>query len=139
MTLPAYGFKAFVPKGAFVAPSSFITKFEPGHDARILSTTTTGEQVPISFQFSEEMDCNSITGGLSVTSTALNGETAQFDKSSISCQPISSIQSAPYTGTLAGTFNYSVVLDNVFHGVHEIILNNVTNKARNHTTNVRIL
>jgi alpha-1,3-glucan synthase len=138
MTLPAYGFKVFVPKGAFMAPSPFIIKFEPGHDARILSTSTTGERIPVSFQFSEEMNCDSITNGLSVNSTALNGKIARFDKNSISCQLISRSQGAAYSGTLVGVFNYSIELENVFHGVHEITLNNTTNSARNQTTNVRI-
>jgi alpha-1,3-glucan synthase len=139
MTLPAYGFKALVPKSAFVAPSPYITKFEPGHDARILSTVTRGERVPINFIFSEEMDCESITVGLSVTSTAMDGETARFDNGSISCHSLPERQPATYQGTFAGVFNYSIELENVFHGIHEIVLNNVTNKDQNRTTNVSII
>jgi alpha-1,3-glucan synthase len=139
MILPAYGFKVFVPKIAFIAPSPYITKFEPGHDARLLSTVTTGERIPISFDFSEEMDCDSITAGLSVTSTALNGEAARFDNRSISCYLLPESQPAAYQGTFEGVFNYSIELENVFHGIHELILNNVTNKDQNRTTNVSIL
>uniref|UniRef100_A0A093V713 alpha-1,3-glucan synthase n=1 Tax=Talaromyces marneffei PM1 TaxID=1077442 RepID=A0A093V713_TALMA len=135
LTLPAYSFKAFVPKSAFVAPSPYITKFEPGHDARLLSIDTTGERVPISFSFSEEMDCDSITAGLSVTSTALNGEAARFDNSSISCNLLPKRQQTIYQGTFEGVFNYSIELENVFHGIHEIVLNNVTNRDQNRTTN----
>ena len=139
MTLAPYGFKAFVPKSAFVGPSPYITKFEPGHDARLLSNITSGEKVPISFTFSEEMNCDSITAGLSVASTALHGEAARFDSSSISCDLLPEIQPAPYQGTFEGIFRYSIELRNVFHGVHEIILKNVTNKAQNRTTNVSII
>ncbi|KAL1968942.1 hypothetical protein VTN77DRAFT_776 [Rasamsonia byssochlamydoides] len=135
MTIPAWGFKAFVPKDKFVAPSPFITGFTPGHDARILSTVTSGERVPISFQFSEEMDCDSITNALSVSSTALYNQTAQFDKSTVSCGVIPETQTATWSGAFSSVYNYSIELTNVFHGVHEVIVNNVTNKAGNRTTN----
>lgn len=139
LTLPAYGFKAFVPKSVFVAPSPYITNFEPGHDARLLSNVTTGERVPVSFTFSEEMDCDSITTGLSVTSTAVNREAARFDNGSISCLSLQESQPATYQGTFQGVFNYSIELENVFHGIHEIVLNNVTNRDQNRTTNVSII
>ncbi|KUL82805.1 hypothetical protein ZTR_09604 [Talaromyces verruculosus] len=135
LTLRAYGFKAFVPKNAFVAPSPYITKFEPGHDAHLLSNVTTGERMSISFTFSEEMDCDSITAGLSVASTAMNGEAARFDKRSISCHSWSESQPATYQGTFQGVFNYSIELEDVFHGIHEIVLNNVTNRDQDRTNN----
>lgn len=138
MSLPAYSFKAFVPKKAFIAPSSYITNFEPGHDARILSTVTTGERVPISFTFSEEMDCDSIVSRLSVTSTAMNGEVARFDNRSISCHSLPEGEPATYQGTFPGIFNFSIELENVFHGIHEIILSNATSRDQNHSTNVSI-
>lgn len=138
MSLPAYSFKAFVPKSAFVAPSPYITEFEPGHDTRILSTVTTGERVPISFIFSEEMDCESITSRLSVTSTAMNGEVARFDNGSISCRALPENQPATYEGTFSGIFNYSIELENVFHGIHEITLTNATSRDQNRSTNVSI-
>jgi alpha-1,3-glucan synthase len=136
MSLPAWGFKAFVPKNTFVSPSPFVTKFKPGHDWRILSAITTGERIPINFEFSEEMDCGSITNGLSVTSSARDNQKAQFDKSTVSCNVIPRQETTFWEGALSGVFNYSVELENVFHGVHEVILKNVTNKSQNRITNV---
>lgn len=138
LTISPWGFKAFVPKEAFTAPSPFITKFEPGHDARLLSTVTTGETVPISLQFSEAMDCDSITNGLSVSSTALNGQQAQFDMGSVSCNSIPEVQSVSWQGAYTGVYNYSIDMTNVFHGVHEVLVKNVTNQAKNRTTGVSI-
>lgn len=139
MTIPPWGFKALVPKDKFVAPSPFITKFTPGHDARILSTVTSGERIPISFQFSEEMDCDSITNALSVSSTALYNQTAQLDKSTVSCGAIPETQVANWSGAFPSVYNYSIELTNVFHGIHEVIVKNVTNKAGNRATNVSSL
>lgn len=113
-----------------------MTVFEPGHDARILFSATSAQRVRISFVFSEDMDCDSITTGLSVNSTALNQEVARFDTASASCKALPQLQTAPYQGTFPGTFNYSIELETVFHGIHEIVLNNVTNIGRNRTMNV---
>lgn len=127
-----------MPKKAFTAPSPFITKFEPGHDARLLSTVTTGDTIPISFQFSEDMDCDSITNGISVSSTALNGQQAQFNTGSVSCNSIPEDHSASWQGAYIGAYNYSIELTNVFHGIHEVIVKNVTSKGKDRVTNVSI-
>jgi alpha-1,3-glucan synthase len=134
--LSAWGFKAFVPKEKYVAPSPFITKFIPGHDYRILSTTMTGEKIRVEFHFSEDMNCSSITNSLTVKSTALENQTARLDRDSISCQAMAVTDTATWTGALPDAYNYSVVLTNVFNGVHELTVNNVSNKMGSRKTNV---
>ncbi|KAJ9408695.1 putative alpha-1,3-glucan synthase [Paecilomyces variotii] len=135
LTLSPWSFKAFVPKKVFVEPSPFITKFTPGHDWRILSTINAGESIYIGFQFSSEMDCNSITNAISIKSTAYGNYTAQLDKSTVSCNTIAETQMVSWPGALASVYNYSVQLTNVFHGVHEIIVSNASNRNGNRMTN----
>lgn len=139
LQLPPWSFKALVPKVNFVAPSPFITKFVPGHDMRLFSTITTGERIAISFEFSQEMDCNSITNALSVYSTARYNETAQFDKATVTCGPIPETPVASWPGAASSVFSYSIELSNVFHGVHEIIINNATTADGKRHTNVSFL
>ena len=134
--LTPWGFKAFVPKDNYVAPSPFITKFIPGHDWRILSTITTGERVHVAFQFSDEMDCDSITNSISINSSALGNQTAQLDKSTVTCSTIPEMDTATWVGAMTSVYNYSVVLENVFHGVHELVVNNVSNKNGDRSTGV---
>jgi alpha-1,3-glucan synthase len=134
--LSPWGFKAFVPKEKYVAPSPFITKFIPGHDFRILSTTMTGEKIRVEFHFSEDMDCSSITNSLTAKSRALENRTARFDLDSISCQTMAATDAATWTGALPDIYNYSIVLTNVLHGVHELTVNNVSNKDGSRKTNV---
>lgn len=136
ITLPAWGFKAFVPKDKWIRPTPYITKFTPGHDARLVSKVSTGETVKIGFQFSQEMDCDNITKSLSVKSTALDNQIARFNTSSVSCGLIEETEVASWSGALTSVFNYEIELVNVFHGVHEITVNNVTNKYGNSSTNV---
>jgi len=136
LTLSPWSFKAFVPKKVFVEPSPFITKFTPGHDWRIVSTVNAGESIYIGFQFSSEMDCNSITNAISIKSTAYGNYTSQLDKSTVSCNTIAETQMVSWPGALASVYNYSVQLTNVFHGVHEIIVSNASNRNGNRMTNV---
>ena len=82
------------------------------------------------------MDCDSITNSLSVTSTTLPNRAAQFDKSAISCGAIHEAKVVGWTGALSSLYRYSIDLINVFHGVHEITIRNVTNKEKDRWTNV---
>jgi alpha-1,3-glucan synthase len=137
MTLTGWGFKALVPKDRFVGPPPFITRFVPGHDMRIPSTTSKGDRVPINFQFSEEMDCDSITQSISITSTTSSNRAAELDKNTIRCGVIPDVKVTALSGTFPSTYNYSVELVNVFHGIHKVIVDNPTDKNRSRTTNVR--
>jgi alpha-1,3-glucan synthase len=136
--MPAWGFKAFVPIDKFVQPSPYITRFTPGHDARLLSQVKTGETVRIGFEFSQNMNCDKITNSLTITSTALNGQNAQLNKTSISCNSMPESQVASWPGAFASVYSYEVDLVNVFHGVHRVTLSNATTANGNQSTNVSI-
>ena len=75
MTLPPYGFKAFVPIDKWLRPSPVITKFNPGHDSRIASTNGPGQQQNLSIElyFSDEMNCEEVEKAISITSTTEDG------------------------------------------------------------------
>ncbi|GKZ26283.1 hypothetical protein AbraIFM66951_003610 [Aspergillus brasiliensis] len=135
LTMPAWGFKAFVPKAKFVQPSPYITRFSPGHDARFISQGNNGETIQIGFEFSQEMNCSQITDSLTVTSKALNDEDAQIDTASASCRSFAETQVATWPGALPSVFGYEVNLTNVYPGVHRITVNNVTTAAGNQSTN----
>jgi alpha-1,3-glucan synthase len=124
--MPAWGFKAFVPKDEFVRPSPYITRFSPGHDARLVSQETSGEVIRIAFDFSQKMNCEDITDSLKITSKALHDESPQLDTTSISCQSIEETEVVTWPGALTSIFRYEVDLDNVFPGVHRVTLSNVT-------------
>lgn len=136
--MPAWGFKAFVPKDKFVQPSPYITRFSPGHDARLVPLGTSGETVRIGFEFSQEMDCGDITNSLTITSKALDNETPQLDTTSVSCQPIEETNVVAWPGALTSVFSYEVDLSNVFPGVHRVTLSNVTTADGNQSTGVSI-
>ena len=138
LTMPAWGFKAFVPKAKFVKPSPYITRFSPGHDARFISQGNDGETIQIGFEFSQEMNCSQITDSLTVTSKALNDESAQIDTTSVSCSSFAETQVATWPGALTSVFGYQVNLTNVYPGIHRITVSNVTTAEGNLSTNVSI-
>jgi alpha-1,3-glucan synthase len=141
MTLPAYGFKAFVPIDRWLRPSPVITKFNPGHDNRILSTTGAGEQQNVSIEifFSDEMNCDHVQNALSVTSTTETGIIPSFQD--IFCENVNdttarvSEYTGPVTNQVPAVWRISANLVNVSDGVHSIDIVNVTNEAGNAHTN----
>lgn len=85
------------------------------------------------------MNCNSITSSLSIRSTTASGARAVFDNSTILCHLATNDASSIWEGSLAGIYDYSIELTNLHHGIHEIIVNNVTNHAGTASTNVSVL
>jgi alpha-1,3-glucan synthase len=136
LTMPAWGFKAFVPKDKFVQPSPYVTRFSPGHDARLVPQGTSGETIRIGFEFSQNMDCRDITNSLTITSKALDDESPQLDTTSVSCKSIEETDVATWPGALTSVFSYEVDLGNVFPGVHRVTLSNVTTADGNQSTGV---
>ena len=135
LTMPAWGYKALVPKDKFVTPGPTITKLSPSHDSRLLSTVPLGEQqsVPFEIQFSREMDCASVSRGMTVQSTTQDGSTMRVDASSISCDTVSDL-TADLIAAPASVWSFKATLTNVSHGVHTVTLTNVTTAAGDSST-----
>ena len=124
LNMPAWGFKALVPKEKFVRPRPALTAFSPGHDFRLRSTTDIGETVRIKLGFSQEMDCNSISTKIRISSSVTNGSTPGLDLNSVSCSTTTSTRK--WVGEPTTAFIYQVDVLNVHHGVHQITINNAS-------------
>ena len=133
LQLPAWGFKAFLPKTDFVTPSPVITRFLPGHDARLLSV----DSVAIAIHFSAEMDCDKMTKGLSIKSTTADNQTAALDTGSVQCSNLPSAEAdpSPWSGGSPTSWIYTAKLVNVTDGMHELVLNNATSANGDTSTN----
>ncbi|KAK3676019.1 hypothetical protein LTR78_004211 [Recurvomyces mirabilis] len=137
LNMPKYGWKAFVPKKAWMAPSPVITKMLPGHDARIISNTTADQSssVDIEIRFSGEMDCDSFRNAFTVNSTTESGQQANYDSSQVGCLTIDPQNEAYYYGPSPSIWRAQITLTNVFDGVHMININNVSSSDKNSSTN----
>ena len=133
---------AYVPIEKWLRPSPVITKFEPGHDARILSNSSTSEQgtVPLAFYFSDEMNCNQVQGAISLNSVTLDGTTPSIENGSVSCQTTNdttakvSKYTGPITGQIPGAWVLHANLVNVSDGVHSVTVGNVSTQVGNSST-----
>lgn len=128
LELDSFGFKAYVPKYSWIPPLPMVTKFLPGHDARILSTVRPDETeaVDIELHFSEAMDCNQITSNLVLSSTAANNISAYINQSTISCAMLPIPEISLYVGGISSTWSWKATLLNVSNGIHSITVQNAT-------------
>lgn len=136
LAMPAWGFKAFVPKEKWVGSVPSITQFLPGHDYRMLSKVSPGEKetVGIQIKFSQAMDCDSVTRSISLASNTEDNSTAKLDMNSIACASAENVTDSEYSGGLSTAWTYSANLINVANGVHSLTVQNATNWASNVTT-----
>lgn len=136
LTFDPWGFKAYVPKDAFVDPAPSITGLIPSHDERLLSTVAVGETqtVPIEIHFSQEMDCDAILDALSINSTTAGGIVAQIKDDSSNCTSLDNPESTAYSGQPATQWIFKATLENVAHGIHTLT---VTNASTANTSDTR--
>ena len=130
LTLQPWEFKAFVPKESWIQPSPVITQFFPGHDYRI--NAADGEKLHVKIGFSQDMDCDQITNTMQINSTTQAGESVSVDTGSVQC--IKNIYEPPtWIGQPTTGFTWEADLLNVYHGVHQLILTNVSSELGNST------
>lgn len=136
LELKPWDFKAFVPKQKFIAPRPSITKFTPGHDARLLSSVgpDQGESVPVELYFSAEMNCASLTGNIEFNSTTASGKTPFIDNESVKCEAVEPDE-PQYIGQVPGLWRWSADLNNVHNGVHRLTVRNAVAEGDKGTTN----
>ncbi|KAK2048071.1 alpha-1,3-glucan synthase [Colletotrichum somersetense] len=134
ITLAPFEFRAYVPKADFKNPPVGITKFVPGHDSRLESNEPVNT-VPIEFQFSVSMDCDSFKDAVSFQSHTDDNSVPSIDESSIKCANVSE-KISEWTAAMASSFSWKANLVNVKHGVHQVIVKNATVSGGLTTTNV---
>ncbi|RDW89279.1 hypothetical protein BP6252_01311 [Coleophoma cylindrospora] len=138
VTIPPYGYAAFVSKKQFIELPPAITHFSPGHDARILSSSSKGDpqSIEIMFTFTSVMNCTSVLDSISIVSTTDSKQQPILDRQSVNCslQDKSDIE---LVAQRPGIFMFKAVLTNVFEGIHRVTVENATaadNKSWTGTT-----
>jgi alpha-1,3-glucan synthase len=128
LTLNAWDFRVYVRKADWIEPAPTLTRFNPGHDARILSKVGPGEteSVDVELQFSQEMDCDSITKNIIVTSTTADKSSPGIDTKSVVCSKIQDSSPPPYIGAITSAWSWKATLVDVSHGVHSLTVQNAS-------------
>ena len=124
LEMPAWGYKALVPKAQFVTPRPTLTSFSPGHDYRLYAGDDEPIVVRVTFGFSEPMDCDSISQSLQINSTVTGSSAASIDTDNCTCSSTSS--PGHWVGEPGTKFLYEVDVIDVQHGIHQITINNAS-------------
>ena len=127
ITMQPFDFKALVPASVWVAPPPALTKFTPGHDARIEvnDNSTNPNSVNVQIEFSDLMDCNSVTQSMNFTlSSSGKGSTPSVNSNSVQCQTIGNVTPATVLGATVSRWYWKGTIDNVADGILTITINN---------------
>ena len=125
ITMDPFGFKALVPATEWVPPPPMLTKFTPGHDARIQAEAgdANATTVQISLEFNLPMDCNSVTNALSFNMSG-NGTAPSVDQNSIHCLTLTDVPAPRIPGTPVSQWSWTANLVNFPDGILEIQVKN---------------
>lgn len=139
VTMDAYGFKALVPEDEWVGPPPALTRFTPGHDARInvepgdANATT----VDISLEFSFAMDCNSVTQSISFNmSSSGTGGNPSIQQGSVQCGVVANPSPSRITGVSNSQWVWSATLVDFPDGILTITVDNPSIEGGGQTTGV---
>ncbi|TFK29967.1 alpha-1,3-glucan synthase [Coprinopsis marcescibilis] len=131
MEMDPFGFKALVPVNQWTPPTPALTKFFPGHDARIPSENTTS--IPIRLEFNTIMECDSVSNSISIEVQSSKGRTVRH--STPECTPLDSHDPNPLPGGDVSAWSWSTTLTEIPDGVIVITVNRPTAAASNVSTN----
>jgi len=137
VTMDPYGFKALVPVIQWTSPLPMITKFSPGHDARLLANAgdTNATTVDIRFEFSQGMACDGVTSSITLNMNS-SGKGGKPTITNVKCDGMTS-KPGRLPGAPASQFYWSATLTNFPDGVLEIIVKNAPSQGTA-TTQVRL-
>lgn len=127
LELQPWAFKAYVPIEHWLgSPAPTLTKFVPGHDARILAKSNIDNTVEIELQFSRNMDCEFITKNLLINSTTTGASTAKIDAESVVCGNVTETSPAKFVAQIPSAWSWKAKLIDVPTGVHALTIANAT-------------
>jgi alpha-1,3-glucan synthase len=141
ISMDPYGFKALVPLDEWVPPPPALTKFKPGHDARlhVEAGDANATTVDISFEFNTEMSCDSVTNAMTFNmSSSGKGGNPSVQPGSIVCGAVTNPDPSNLPGGSTSVWAWSATLQNMPDGVLTIKLNNPAAQSGNGTTGVRV-
>ncbi|KAF9242130.1 glycoside hydrolase family 13/glycosyltransferase family 5 protein [Melanogaster broomeanus] len=127
VTMDPYGMKVLVPTSEWVSPPPMLTRFLPGHDARL--TATPGDPnattIDIVLEFNVAMACDSVTSSitLGMSSSGIGGPPT-VDPATVTCSTVTNPVLTGVSGAAISAFSWSATVRNVPDGILEIVVTN---------------
>jgi alpha-1,3-glucan synthase len=139
ITMDPFGFKAFVPVNEWVPPPPQLTKFIPGHDARIQAEAgdANATTLDITLEFNVAMSCDGVTNALTFNmSSSGKGGIPTIQQSSIQCGTVNNPDPPMITAAGTSAWSWSATLQDMPDGILSISLNNPPAATGNASTRV---
>lgn len=137
ITLEPLSFKALVPQEMWVGPRPMLTRFTPGHDARIHTApgAINNTEIDISFEFNVEMSCDGVTAALSLAASSTGSDISPRVKDgSMNCQAVDGAGSTYLQGDVVSVWRWSATLSDVPDGIIQLTLTRPPNVDGSDTT-----
>ncbi|KUI52906.1 Cell wall alpha-1,3-glucan synthase mok13 [Cytospora mali] len=131
IVMKPYEFKVFVASENYVSPAPMITSFSPGHDFPIDSSVNTTDTVEIVLGFNVEMDCDSVSDSISVTSY-IDGSGDDYNGQNLTsfgtakCGTVTTTDTSSITGSIPTAWTWTATLSGLVDGIHKIHVWNAT-------------
>jgi alpha-1,3-glucan synthase len=128
LDMKSWDFRAYIPKSQWTEPQPVITKFSPGHDAQVEATWAldSKQNLDITVEFSEAMECDEIAQNLQVSSHTETGVKAALDVSSVKCSNISNSAVSSLVAGIDSAWSFQASLKDVTHGIYTVTVKNAT-------------
>ncbi|EGO18524.1 glycoside hydrolase family 13/glycosyltransferase family 5 protein [Serpula lacrymans var. lacrymans S7.9] len=136
--MDVYGVKVLVPVTEWVSPPPMLTRFLPGHDARITSKagSANDSQIDIVLEFNLAMSCTSVTSSISFNMSSSGvSSTVAVDQASVVCGNVSAPAVELISGVSGSVWQWAATVTGVPDGILEIIVNNPTTQDGTASTN----
>lgn len=127
-TMDPLGFKALVPIDQWVAPPPMLTRFLPGHDARIPVTKdqTNATTLDITLEYSTPMVCDSITKAISFT---MVGSGSAPTLTNAKCSALTNVPAPRIPGVSVSQYQWTATLQNFPDGILQMTITNAQTQA----------
>jgi len=134
VTLQPYDFKALVLAEKWVAPIPALSRFTPGHDARIEVTADSQNpnSVNVQIEFSDLMDCDSVTQSMTFSlASSGKGSSPSVKSGSVECQTMSdsNVRPAAVLGATVSRWYWKATIDNFADGILTITIKDPKNQG----------
>lgn len=123
VTLAPFEYKALVPASQWVQQQASMTKFTPGHDARVASASS----IDITIQYDTPMDCTSLRNAMSLK-YSITGSNNQPSLSQGTCLSITG-DPAELNSVAPSAWQWSGQIQNAADGIYEIVITNVQSQT----------
>ncbi|KAL7417332.1 putative alpha-glucan synthase [Mrakia frigida] len=128
ITLEPFGFRAYVPEDLWLPGPPVLTKFSPGHDARLLTVAgaTNETSFDIVLEYDQEMDCDSMNAAVTISYNGTGTTTPSFEGDG-TCTALTN-QAPPEELSVVppSGWRYTRTVQNAGDGVYEFLVANAT-------------